>query len=86
MSLHRKAFNVGNSLTVTIPTDLAKMHDIEEGSIIEFQPMEKGVFKLISHAQTCQIRNTRTGETRHFPRIDGRCIPPKGYEVIEPRL
>lgn len=82
MSLQRKARTVGGSLNVVIPSQIAELHGIDEGSLLEFQPMQKGVFKLIKleGMQMCSIKNKDTGETKKVPLQFGRCIPPQGWE------
>ena len=83
MTLQRKVREVGNSLNVVIPSQIAELHDIDEDTILEFQPMQKGVFKLIKigEATMCTIRKIGTAETKRVPKQFGRCIPPKGWEV-----
>jgi len=84
MSLQRKARTVGGSLNVVIPSQIAELHDIDEGSLLEFQPMQKGVFKLIKleGTQICTIKNKDTGDTKTIPQQFGRCIPPQGWEKV----
>jgi len=83
MALQRKVREVGNSLNVVIPSQIAELHDIDEDSILEFQPMQKGVFKMIKigEATMCTVRKIGTTETKRVPKQFGRCIPPKGWEV-----
>jgi len=84
MVLQRKVREVGNSLSVIIPAQIAHLHEIEENTILEFQPMEKGIFKIvrIGEAAMCTIRKKGTTETKRIPTDLGRCIPPKGWEKI----
>jgi hypothetical protein len=46
MPLTRKARVVGSSLVLTIPSQLAKAHDIQDGDEIEIIPMGVGEFKI----------------------------------------
>ena len=46
MPLTRKARIVGSSLVLTIPSQLAKAHDINDGDEIEIIPMGIGEFKI----------------------------------------
>jgi hypothetical protein len=46
MPLTRKARVVGSSLVLTIPSQLAKAHDINDGDEIEIIPMGVGEFKI----------------------------------------
>ena len=46
MPLTRKARIVGSSLVLTIPSQLAKAHDIQDGDEIEIIPMGYGEFKI----------------------------------------
>jgi bifunctional DNA-binding transcriptional regulator/antitoxin component of YhaV-PrlF toxin-antitoxin module len=46
MPLTRKARLVGSSLVVTIPSQLAKAHDINDGDEIEIIPIGIGEFKI----------------------------------------
>jgi len=80
MALQRKVREVGNSLNVVIPSQIADLHNIDEETILEFEPMEQGVFKLRKIAQMCTVRKKGTEETKKIPSNMGRCIPPKGWE------
>lgn len=46
MPLTRKARVVGSSLVITIPSQLAKAHDIKEGDNIEIIPTGIAEFKI----------------------------------------
>ena len=46
MPLTRKARFVGSSLVLTIPSQLAKAYNINEGDKIEIIPVEIGEFKI----------------------------------------
>jgi len=46
MPLTRKARVVGSSLVLTIPSQLAKAHDINDGDDIEIIPTGIGEFKI----------------------------------------
>ena len=46
MPLTRKARVVGSSLVVTIPSQIAKAYDINDGDEIEIIPLEFGEFKI----------------------------------------
>jgi len=83
MALQRKVREVGNSLSVIIPSQMAELHGIDEGALLEFQPMEKGVFKIIQigEATLCTVKKIGSTETKRVPKQFGRCIPPKGWEV-----
>ena len=46
MPLTRKARIVGSSLVITIPSQLAKAHDINDGDELEIMPSTIGEFTL----------------------------------------
>jgi len=46
MPLTRKARVVGSSLVITIPSQLAKAHDINDGDELEIIPLGMGGFKI----------------------------------------
>ena len=46
MPLTRKARTVGSSLVITIPSQIAKAHDIEDGDELEIIPMGIGEFRI----------------------------------------
>ena len=46
MPLTRKARIVGSSLVITIPSQIAKAYDINDGDSIEIIPLEFGEFKI----------------------------------------
>ena len=46
MPLTRKARVVGSSLVITIPSQLAKAHDINDGDDLEIVPLLLGEFKI----------------------------------------
>ncbi|HWR27599.1 MAG TPA: AbrB/MazE/SpoVT family DNA-binding domain-containing protein [Candidatus Thermoplasmatota archaeon] len=46
MPLTRKARIVGSSLVITIPSQLAKAHDINDGDELEIIPAGIGEFKI----------------------------------------
>jgi bifunctional DNA-binding transcriptional regulator/antitoxin component of YhaV-PrlF toxin-antitoxin module len=46
MPLTRKARVVGSSLVITIPSQLAKAHDINDGDELEIIPSGIGEFKI----------------------------------------
>lgn len=46
MPLTRKARIVGSSLVVTIPSQIAKAYDINDGDEIEIIPVEFGEFRI----------------------------------------
>jgi len=46
MTLTRRARVVGSSLVVTIPSQLAKAHDIKDGDEIEIIPTDVGEFTI----------------------------------------
>jgi antitoxin component of MazEF toxin-antitoxin module len=46
MPLTRKARIVGSSLVITIPSQLAKAHDINDGDDLEIIPAGMGEFKI----------------------------------------
>ena len=83
MALHRKVREVGNSLSVIIPSQMAELHGIEDDTLLSFEPMEKGVFKVIKigEAMMCTIKKIGSDKTKRVPKQFGRCIPPKGWEV-----
>jgi putative addiction module antidote len=47
---YRKVTKIGNSLSVTIPKDIAEKLNIKQGDLIEFTPSNQGAF--IKPAQT----------------------------------
>lgn len=83
MTLQRKVREVGNSLSVTIPSQMAELHGIEDDTLLSFQPMERGIFKIIKigEAMMCTVKKIGSTETKKVTRQFGRCIPPKGWEV-----
>ena len=46
MPLTRKARVVGSSLVITIPSQLAKAHDIKDGDELEIIPAGMGEFRI----------------------------------------
>jgi bifunctional DNA-binding transcriptional regulator/antitoxin component of YhaV-PrlF toxin-antitoxin module len=46
MPLTRKARVVGSSLVITIPSQLAKAHDIKDGDELEIIPVGMGEFRI----------------------------------------
>ena len=46
MPLTRKARIVGSSLVITIPSQLAKAHDIKDGDELEIIPAGMGEFRI----------------------------------------
>jgi antitoxin component of MazEF toxin-antitoxin module len=46
MPLTRKARIVGSSLVITIPSQLAKAHDINDGDELEIIPVGMGEFRI----------------------------------------
>ena len=46
MPLTRKARTVGSSLVITIPSQLAKAHDIQDGDELEIIPVGIGEFRI----------------------------------------
>ncbi len=46
MPLTRKARMVGSSLVITIPSQLAKAHNINDGDALEIIPLGMGEFKI----------------------------------------
>lgn len=83
MSLKRKVTGHADSMRVVIPHQLAEMHDIKSGDILEFQPETKGVFKIIAHSKMCQVRRKGSNEVINIYPVNGKCIPPKGFELIK---
>lgn len=81
MSLQRKARTVGGSLNVVIPSQIAELHEIDEGTLLEFRPITQGEFKLIKidEAEMCTIQNKSTNETKRIAKQQGRCVPPEGW-------
>ena len=83
MALQRKVREVGNSLNVVIPSQIADLHHIDENTILQFEPIQEGVFKLRKIAHVCTIRKKGTTETKKIPPNDiGLCIPPRGWEKV----
>lgn len=46
MPIKRKVRMCGESLAVTIPSQIAQLHDIKEGDYLEFTPIGYGEFKI----------------------------------------
>jgi len=46
MAIKRKVRMAGESLAVTIPSQIAQLHDIKEGDYLEFTPIGYGEFKI----------------------------------------
>ena len=46
MAIKRKVRMAGESLAVTIPSQIAQLHDIREGDYLEFTPIGYGEFKI----------------------------------------
>ena len=46
MPLTRKARVVGSSLVITIPSQIAKAHDINNGDQLEIMPLGLGEFRI----------------------------------------
>lgn len=46
MSIKRKVRTCGGNLAITIPSQIAQLHDIKEGDYMEFEPIGYGEFKL----------------------------------------
>jgi antitoxin component of MazEF toxin-antitoxin module len=60
MPLTRKARVVGSSLVITIPSQLAKAHDINDGDELEIVPLLIGEFKIR------KIRRKRAHANTHY--------------------
>ena len=82
MALERKARTVGESLTVTIPSQIAEFYHIYEGTLLEWQPMQNDVFKIVKHAKTCRVRKKGTNKVETILAKDGKCIAPRGFELV----
>lgn len=83
MALQRKVREVGNSLNVVIPSQIAELHEIDEDTVLEFEPMKKGVFKIIKigEATMCTVKKIGSTETKRIQKQFGRCVPPPGWKV-----
>ena len=46
MGLKRKVRMCGESLAITIPSQIAELHGIKEGDFMEFTPIGTGEFKI----------------------------------------
>ena len=46
MGIKRKVRQTGESIAVTIPSQIAQLHDINEGDYLEFEPIGTGEFKI----------------------------------------
>lgn len=46
MAVTRTVRQVGGSVTITIPADIANLHDIKKGDKLEFLPMGMGEIRL----------------------------------------
>lgn len=55
MGIKRKVRMTGKSLAVTIPSQIAQLHDINEGDFLEFTPIGSGEFRIK------KIRNSSSG-------------------------
>ena len=82
MALKRKARVVGESLTVTIPAQIAEFYDIYEGTLLEWQPMQNDVFKIRKHTKTCQVRKKGSNKIETILAKNGKCIAPRGFELV----
>jgi len=58
MAIKRKVRMAGESLAVTIPSQIAQLHDIKEGDYLEFTPIGYGEFKI---KKVEKQRNRRSG-------------------------
>ena len=46
MAIKRKVRMCGESLAITIPSQIAELHDIKVGDYMEFTPIGSGKFRL----------------------------------------
>ena len=46
MGIKRKVRICGESLAITIPSQIAELHDIKPGDYMEFEPIGYGEFKI----------------------------------------
>ena len=46
MGIKRKVRMFGESLAITVPSQIAELHNIKEGDYMEFEPIGTGEFKL----------------------------------------
>jgi len=46
MGIKRKVRICGESLAITIPSQIAELHNIKEGDYMEFEPIGTGEFKI----------------------------------------
>ncbi len=46
MGIKRKVRMCGESLAITIPSQIAQMHNIKEGDYMEFEPIGSGEFRI----------------------------------------
>jgi hypothetical protein len=46
MGIKRKVRMCGESMAITIPSQIAELHDIKVGDYMEFEPIGSGEFKL----------------------------------------
>ena len=46
MPIKRKVRMCGESLAITIPSQIAELHDIKEGNFMEFEPIGSGEFRI----------------------------------------
>ncbi len=46
MGIKRKVRMCGDSLAITIPSQIAELHNIKEGDYMEFEPIGSGEFKI----------------------------------------
>jgi antitoxin component of MazEF toxin-antitoxin module len=46
MGVRRKVRMCGESMAITIPSQIAELHDIKEGDYMEFEPIGTGEFRI----------------------------------------
>ena len=46
MAINRKVRMTGESLAITLPSQIAQLHDIKEGDYLGFTPIGKGEFRI----------------------------------------
>lgn len=46
MGLKRKVRKTGESLAITLPSQIAELHSINEGDYVEFTPIGTGEFRI----------------------------------------
>ena len=54
----------GESLAITIPSQIAELHDIKEGDYMEFEPIGTGEFKIKKSPQENEVEKNLGAENK----------------------